>query len=47
MMNTAQFFPFMGIIRVRTTYEFRGRRLDDEELQSKKQVISGYSADQP
>jgi hypothetical protein len=47
MENTAQFFPFMGVIRVRTTYEFRGRRLDDEELRSKEQITSGHPADQP
>jgi len=32
-------FPIMGIIRVRATYEFRGRRLDDEELLSSKPSI--------
>lgn len=47
LANQAGAFPFVGTLRVRTTYEFRGRRLDDEELEvrSKQKLINDDDAD--
>lgn len=43
--TTSSSSPYLGIIRIRTTYEFRGRRLDDEELKTAKSGIIPVSLD--
>jgi hypothetical protein len=43
--TTSSSSPYLGIIRIRTTYEFRGRRLDDEELKTAKSGVIPISVD--